>query len=115
MTIATVESRNWDMSTIWPSLDSPKFTTAYDKALGDLGRLASLYDELGIDAGTPIEKQHLTLESLLTRSNAVLDELETLSAYLYCFTSVDTRDELAKAKLSEYESRAVVLSKLMSR
>ena len=114
MTIATADARNWDMS-IWPGLESPEFVAAYDKALADLDRLASLYDELGIDSGTPVEKQESMLETLLTHSNAVLDELETLVGYIVCFTSVDTRDELAKAKLSDYESRAVVLSKLVSR
>ena len=115
MTITTTEARSWDMSVIWPSLESPEFEAAFEAALGDLDRLAELYDELGIDTGTPLDAQAATLETLLNRSNVVHDALETLQGYILCFTSVDTRDDLAKARLSTYEGRAVLLSKLESR
>jgi len=115
MTATIVNARNWDMAVIWPSPDSPSFLAAFESALTALEQLGELYDELDIDLGTPLENQAATLETLLNRSNAVFDQLETVFGYLICFTSVDTRNDLAKSKLSEYEKRAVLAAKLTAR
>ena len=115
MTASTTNSRNWDMSSIWPSLESPEFADAFDSALADLDRLSEQFDELDVNVGTPPDQQAATLETLVTALNHVLDALETLHGYILCFASVDTRDDVAKAWLSEYEIRAVVLAKLRAR
>lgn len=115
MTLATTSDRNWDMSVVWPDLQSPEFERAFESALSGLEVLGKLFDEQAIDKGTPGPDQAASLDRLLERFNHVFEALETLHGYIYCFVAVDTRDDLAKAKLSELENRAVLASKLRSR
>jgi pepF/M3 family oligoendopeptidase len=115
MTTTTATDRDWDLDTIFPGIDSPEFQRAFDSALSDLGRLGQLFDERGTDEGTPKDQQAAVLDALLPEMNRVFDALDTLGAYLYCLTTVDSRDDAAKAKQSEFEGRAVLASKLESR
>lgn len=115
MTTATATDRDWDLDAIFPGIESSEFQQAFDSALGGLERLGQIFDERGIDNGTPKDQQPALLDALLPEMNRVFDDLDTLGAYLYCLTTVDSRDDMAKAKQSEFEGRAVLASKLESR
>lgn len=111
----TTTNRNWDLDTIYPGIESIEFRNAFETALGDLEKLGQRFDESDIDNGTPNDRQASLLDELLPEINRVFDVLDTIGAYLYCLSTVDSRDDVAKAKQSEFEGRAVLASKLESR
>lgn len=81
----------WDLTPLFPSLESPEFQRAWEGLKGRIGRLKEL-----------LEKQDL-LPEILEALDALWEEATPLQAYLYARYSADTRDEAALAKLSELE------------
>ncbi|WP_347240622.1 M3 family oligoendopeptidase [Thermus sp.] len=81
----------WDLTPLFPGLESPEFQRAWE---GLKGRIAGLKGLLEREAPLP---------EVLAALDAFLEEATPLRAYLYARYSADTRDEAALAKLSELE------------
>ena len=108
----------WDMSVVYPGLDSPEFERDLRSFVRALDELEGLFDEAQIDrTETPLNSDLAAsiLERILPPYNALNDHAWTLGAYVYAFVSVDSRDEYAQARLSELERHTVRLSKLHTR
>jgi pepF/M3 family oligoendopeptidase len=52
---------------------------------------------------------------VVTAYNDLLRQTETLEAYIYSFVSTNSRDDIAQARLSEFDLQAVRISKLSTR
>ena len=50
-----------------------------------------------------------TFETVIARYNSVLEEVDTLNAYIEAFVTTNTHDTLAQAKLSQLEQSGVIL------
>jgi oligoendopeptidase F len=108
----------WDMSVVYPGLDSPEYERDVRNFVRALDELEGLFDEVPIDrAEDPLapDLAASVLERVLPLYNALSDHAWTLGAYVYAFVSVDSRDEYAQARLSELERHTVRLSKLHTR
>lgn len=122
----------WDMSMIYPGLDSPGFAAGFQNAVRGISELETFFDERGIagDASTDVtdatgaqsaatarcdDATIETFEAVTTRYNALLDEVRTLRAYISAFVSTDSRDEEAQARMSELRREFVPLSLLGTR
>jgi oligoendopeptidase F len=108
----------WDMSVVYPGLDSPEFERDLRSFVRALDELEGLFDEAQIDrTESPLNPDLAAgiLERILPPYNALNDHAWTLGAYVYAFVSVDSRDEYAQARLSELERHTVRLSKLHTR
>jgi oligoendopeptidase F len=108
----------WDMSVVYPGLDSPEFERDLRSFVRALDELEGLFDEAQINrTDTPLNADLAAgiLERVLPPYNALNDQAWTLGAYVYAFVSVDSRDEYAQARLSELERHTVRLSKLHTR
>jgi pepF/M3 family oligoendopeptidase len=81
----------WDLTPLFPGLESPEFQRAWE---GLKGRIAGLKGLLEGEAPLP---------EVLAALDAFLEEATPLRAYLYARYSADTQDEAALAKLSELE------------
>ena len=108
----------WDMSVVYPGLDSPEFEEGFRSVVEAINSLAALFDKYQIERR---ENMHLddtvvqTFEQVLDRYNAVLEQTQTLSAYISSFVSTDSRNNLAQAKWSELQRETVKLSQLGTR
>jgi oligoendopeptidase F len=108
----------WDMSVVYPGLDSPEFERDLRSFVRALDELEGLFDEAQIDrTESPLNPDLAAdiLERILPPYNALNDHAWTLGAYVYAFVSVDSRDEYAQARLSELERHTVRLTKLHTR
>ncbi len=119
---------HWDMTPIYPSLESPQFAQAFSSLLTALSELVALFDICAIrsephvtpsdepteiSTTTPPPLPLLpTFETVLTRYNSVLDTARTVGAYISCFVTTDSRDTLAQAKMSELQQAQIRLSQL---
>ncbi|MDQ3704889.1 MAG: M3 family oligoendopeptidase [Chloroflexota bacterium] len=118
--VATAETKlpHWDMTVVYPSLDSPEFEQGFSVLTGSIEELARLFDERKIEKSEPAPLDNETVsafEAVVNRLNEVYKDTMTLGAYIRGFTTTNSRDNLAQAKLSELQNATVVLSKLSTR
>lgn len=109
----------WDMSVVYPGMNSKEFEEGFSRVVHDINDLATLFDTHQImkPASPPSLNGNTlqALETIIQRYNAVLEAMTTLSVYITCFVTTNSHDTLAQAKLSELQQSGVILSQLNAR
>jgi oligoendopeptidase F len=110
----------WDMTSVFPALDSPEFDAAFAAAVARVPELVALFDAEGITALSPTPGE--ADDALTARYERVTDALNDflarqreVSAYISSFISTDATNALAQAKMSELRSALVPMSVLYTR
>jgi pepF/M3 family oligoendopeptidase len=109
---------NWDMTPIFPSLESAEFQTEFDAVIAQIGDIATKFDEYEVRRrATPtVDAQWIAqFETVVGDLNVLYERLGTLESYIGCFVTTDAKNEIAKARESELETRTVVLGQLGTR
>jgi oligoendopeptidase F len=109
---------HWDLSTVFPGLDSGEFDAAFRSYVASIERLTDLFEknEIGGDGAAELDDTKLgAFDEIVGTLNSMLEELRLLRAYIFSFVSTDSRNALAQAKLSELEAANVAISKLETR
>ena len=109
---------HWDMTVVYPGLASPEFAQDFARVIQDINDLVQLFDTHRImeQTSTPLNNETIkAFETVVERYNAVLDATRTLSAYIMCFVTTNTSDNLAQARMSELQQAAIILSQLDTR
>jgi pepF/M3 family oligoendopeptidase len=109
---------HWDMSIVYPGLDSVEFKDAFQSLVQMVDQLVALFDRYDIISREPFPVDDgivQTFEMVLDQYNAVLKEIWTLETYLNCFINTNSRNELAQAKLSEFKQQTKQLPLLNAR
>jgi len=101
----TVSAPRWDLTNVYPSLESKKFKDAVKQYQTLLDKFERLYKtKLSKTTSKTSAKE---LGSLLGKAVDQLNELASLSgtlgAYIYSFITTDSRDKTAMRILSEFE------------
>ncbi|HLX56629.1 MAG TPA: M3 family oligoendopeptidase [Ktedonobacteraceae bacterium] len=115
---ATNELPHWDMTVVYPSLESQEFQEGFARVTQDIKDLAQLFDTCKIEKQERVVIDDATIgnfETVIQRLNEVLEESRTLGAYISCFVTTNTFDTLAQAKMSELQQSSVILSQLGTR
>ncbi|MFQ5946184.1 MAG: oligoendopeptidase F, partial [Anaerolineae bacterium] len=118
MTSSNNELPHWDLTVVYPGLDSPEFRSGFSAVVEAIDDLVDLFDRraIGQQDPAPLSKDTVRgFEEIVDRFNPVLEETNTLAAYIWGFVTTDSRDELAQAKLSELELHTLKLSLLGTR
>lgn len=105
----------WDMTTIYPGPESPEYAASIidlTTQLDNLERLIGEAESLAATSGPAVTSQ---FESLLSASDSVTEVALRNSSFLYGYISVDSRDQVAQAKMSELELVLSRLSKISTR
>jgi len=116
--VATTELPRWDLSALFPGLDSPEFAEGFDRLLSGIDHLTRLFDEVGITATSTKRSETapvIEFERVLNALNDVEQQFESMGSYLFGCISTDSRDDLAQAQYSQFQERAVALDKLQTR
>lgn len=109
---------HWDMSSVFPSLESPEFADAAQGFARSIDQLTAQFDGDGIALREAVPLDDATLASFeraIAGLNGVLDEQRTLGAYIAAFVSTNSRDTLAQARQSELQAQSVRLAQLGTR
>lgn len=101
----------WDLTPIFPDLNSPAFAEAFTALLDDLTALDGILAETG-SAGIDAQE---TLQDALARINDVSERQEVIWAYLYGLITTNSRDGLAQSRFSELQARSVTMDKALTR
>ncbi len=109
---------HWDMTPVFPSLDSPQFTAAFDRFVASIAEVQTLFDQANIRKVDDPDVDDATIGSfdkILGLLNDVFDQSRTLRSYVHAFVSTEAQNDLAQARNSELQMHAVGLDKLEKR
>jgi oligoendopeptidase F len=108
----------WNTSTFFPSLESPEFLSAFDSLFADIGAFEALAEQHNIgklETTLGGADAAAILEPMLHQINVVFDKIRLVNGYINCFTTTNSRNDLAQAKASELQMANVRLGKLGTR
>jgi oligoendopeptidase F len=108
----------WNTTTFFPSLESPEFVAAFDSLFTDIASLDQLANQHGIQKLETMlngAEAAAILEQVLHARNAVQEKLRLVYGFIACFTTTNSRNDLAQAKASELQMANVRLGKLSTR
>ncbi len=109
---------HWDMTVVYPSLESPEFATGFEEVIRQIDDLVQLFDahDVGQRVAAPLDDGTVTtFEEVTNQLNRLLERIETLNAYIAAFVTTDSRNSLAQAKASELQQRQVKVAQLGTR
>ncbi|MDA1191765.1 MAG: M3 family oligoendopeptidase, partial [Candidatus Poribacteria bacterium] len=104
---------HWDVSTVYPNLETPQFADDIARIIGKIAALERLFDERNI--GATGQGSATDFEQVLNAIIDVIEPFRTLGAFVSAYVSTDSRNEVAAARQSEFRQYAVRLSKLDTR
>jgi pepF/M3 family oligoendopeptidase len=111
----------WDVSNIYPSLDSPEFQADFDLINQSLDRLSTYLDENHIEKqfdGPPVRdpaKLAAILDHLIQEINALLELATTLRFYIHSFVSTNSYNDEAKRAMSVFQQSGMRLEQAITR
>ena len=106
----------WDLSNVYPGLDSPQFLADIDRRKSMLTDMESLMTSLeSLDANSDAAFVASRINHTLTEIDMLLLLENTLGAYIHSFVSTDSFNKDAMRKLSEFERESVRSDKLETR
>jgi oligoendopeptidase F len=111
MTEATAEALpHWDVSNVYPGLETDEFQRAVDELSRQLDELDAFLDTRQIARGRPpLSVAHLkdAVEGYLERANAALNLSSTLGAYVRSFVTTDSYNTTARRWASKLDQSGV--------
>ncbi len=103
----------WDLSNIFPGLESPQFTQAFQEVPEQISAVTRYFTEnlqpLNDDASAEILNQHIGV--YLDKLNDAIEHAGKIGNYLYSFISTDSFNKNAQKLFSQFEQMAVELEK----
>ncbi len=113
-----IVSPRWDLSTIYPSLESPEFRAAFDGIAQSIDALAVLFDRHSVRrrAAPTVDASFAAAYDEVTAAiNALLERLRTVGSYISCHVTTDARDDRAQSLESTLHATAVRFDLLRTR
>ena len=108
---------HWDMTVIYPGLDSPEFAADFSAVTGRIAALAELFARHNLDQ--PVQALDdatvAAFEEVTGEYDSVLRSVRTLTGYITSFVSTDSRNSLAQSRMSELQVHIASLSQLGTR
>jgi len=110
----SIPAPRWDLTNIYPSLESEEFKAAYKSFKTIVADLDDYFVEVvnKTDEKTPPEQLGPIVGEVVERFNEVYTLSSTLEPYIYSFVSTDSHNKTAMRVLSEYEQASLPLQNL---
>ncbi len=107
----------WDMSNIYPSLESKEYQAAIKDYTAQVAALGRFFDNKLAKAGpkTPVATLAALTGELVDRINSIQTLSDTIGPFIYAFVTTDSHDKVAKRAESEFEQASVPMQKLRVR
>jgi pepF/M3 family oligoendopeptidase len=110
----TTSVPRWDLSNVYPSLESKEFEAAGTAVKGQIDDLEKLFaDKVAkMDARTPVKDLAAVVGEAIERFNALYELSGTIRAYIASFVTTDSHNMLAMKKMSEFQMVGVRMQNL---
>lgn len=116
MNAQTNKFSHWDLTNVYPGLESEVFTRAMLSLAGLIEDLSVYVEQQDISGDGAIPKDGdqlaIAVDGYLDRINELQELYRTASAYLYSFTTTDSFNTLAKRLLSELQIQGTKIHQL---
>lgn len=108
---------HWDVSNIYPSLESKEFKKAFKDYKGQVASLEKFLDKKLTRAGrkTPTKELARLTGEAVDRLNDIMTLAGTIVPYIEAFVTTNSRDQVAARARSEYEQASLPMDKLWVR
>src|SRR5687767_2886929 len=104
----TVSAPRWDMTNVYPSLDSRQYKNAIKKYKSILDELEPFLKRASkTDSKTDPKRLGKLLGEAVDRFNALFELTGTINPYIHSFVSTDSRNKEAMRAESEFEQMSV--------
>jgi pepF/M3 family oligoendopeptidase len=105
---------HWDLTNVYPSLDSREFKTAVATVKAHIDGLEKLFADnmTRMNARTPVKELAKVTGDAIERFNALYESSGTVRAYLESFVATDSHNTLAMKKMSEFQMTGVRVQNL---
>ena len=112
-----VSAPRWDLSNIYPSLESKEFKAAVADYRKQVATLERFFDQKVSKAGGKTTAKNLAalVGKMVDGSNKIGTLSGTIVPFIYGYVSTNSRDKLAAKTLSEFEQASLPMSKLQVR
>ncbi len=113
----TVSAPRWDLSNVYPSLESKEFRAAVQEYKRQVAALERFFDiKLGkTSARTSAKELAPLVGKALDQINRIYTLSTTIFNYINSFVSTDSHDRLAMKTMSEFEQASLPMSRIMTR
>jgi oligoendopeptidase F len=110
-------SLRWDLSNVFPGLESGEFDTANSRIKDQINDLVHLLTEKveQLSSDSPDEQLSEVVGEAIDRFNKIYEDTGTLRAYIQSFTATDSHNVTAMKKMSEFQLLAVQVQTLSNR
>ncbi|HLO31688.1 MAG TPA: M3 family oligoendopeptidase [Anaerolineales bacterium] len=112
----TISAPRWDLSNVYPSLESEEFKAAVGNYKKQVTALQKFFKNELSKAGTKTKAKDLA--PLVGKAIDQINKIQTLSAtivpFIYSYVSTDSRNKLASKTLSEFEQASLPMNQLMT-
>jgi oligoendopeptidase F len=110
----TIPAPRWDLSNVYPSLESNEFQAALDDYKKQVAELQDYFGEVVTKATAETAPQELAsiIGDVVDRFNSAQTLSATIVPFIYSYVTTDSRDKLAMKTLSEFEQASLPMDKL---
>jgi pepF/M3 family oligoendopeptidase len=110
----SVSAPRWDLTNVYPSLDSKEFKAAVDDFKKQVADLGDYFVEVvsKTDVNTPPDQLGPIIGEVVDRFNSAYVLSSTIDPYIHSFVSTNSRDGLAARVNSEFEQANLPLQNL---
>ena len=107
----------WDMSNIYPSLESKEFAAAVKDYKRQAASFKNFFDKKLSKAGPKTKAKELAplMGQAITRLNKIQTLSDTLGPFIYAYVTTDSRNQAAMKALSEFEQAGLPMDKAFTR
>ena len=107
----TLSAPRWDMTNVYPSLESKEFKSAIKKYKSLLDEMEAFFKKANkANSKTDPKKLGKLLGESVDRFNALFTLSSTLGSFIYSYVTTDSRNKDAMRALSEFEQMSVQMS-----
>jgi pepF/M3 family oligoendopeptidase len=113
----TISAPRWDLSNVYPSLESKEFQAAVDSYKRQIASLEKFFNNKlsKTNAKTKAKELAPLLGKAIDQINRAQTLGSTIGHYIYSFVTTDSHNQLAMKALSEFEQNSLPLDQLMTR
>lgn len=105
----------WDLSNVYPGLDSPELAGDIDWVKAEIKALGEFYQQefSKLDESSSPELLNTAISVMVDRLNPLLEKASTIGAYIHSFISTDSFNQAAMRLNSQFELVMVEISQVI--
>ena len=112
----TLSAPRWDLSNVYPSLESKEFQAAFEEYKKQVAAFGKFFKNKLSKANAKTSAKDLA--PLVGKAIDQINKIQTLSTslyyYIYSFVSTDSRNKLAMKTMSEFEQASLPMTQLLT-